>query len=121
MPQPTQLAGPWSWWRAITLSVAAGSRPCTGALGVLVVANSIGLLWAGIVSTFVMSLGTAITVSVLVAFAVGSRDRAIAWTGGSDSVWAPRVQLVAGLAGAALVIALGAYETFDAFTNTDPL
>jgi ABC-type nickel/cobalt efflux system permease component RcnA len=34
-------------------------------VGVLFVANGLGLMWAGIISTFVMAIGTAITVATL--------------------------------------------------------
>ena len=45
--------------------VAVGLRPCSGAILVLVFALAQGFFWAGVVSTFVMGLGTAITVAVI--------------------------------------------------------
>ena len=42
----------------------------------LVFALAQGLLWAGIASTFVMGLGTAITVSSIASVAVGARSLA---------------------------------------------
>jgi ABC-type nickel/cobalt efflux system permease component RcnA len=65
-----------------------------------------GLFWAGILSTFAMSLGTAITVSVLAAAAVGSREMA-ARVGGAGTAWAERVQTVAALGGGFVVMMLG--------------
>jgi nickel/cobalt transporter (NicO) family protein len=44
---------------------------------VLVFALAQGLFWAGVVATFVMGLGTAITVAVIATIAVGAK----AWAG----------------------------------------
>jgi ABC-type nickel/cobalt efflux system permease component RcnA/ABC-type uncharacterized transport system substrate-binding protein len=57
---------------AAVLSV--GIRPCSGALVVLVFALAQGVFWAGVVSTFLMALGTAITVAALAALTVGAKD-----------------------------------------------
>jgi nickel/cobalt exporter len=56
--------------------VAVGLRPCSGAIIVLVFALAQGLFWAGIASTFVMGLGTAITVAAIATLAVGARTLA---------------------------------------------
>jgi nickel/cobalt transporter (NicO) family protein len=107
MPEPAQLEGPWSWTRALGLALTVGIRPCTGAILVLLFALSQGLLWAGVFATFMMSLGTAITVSVLAAMAVGSRDLAARYMG-ADAAWAGRLQMGVGVAAAACVVVLGA-------------
>ena len=54
--------------------VSVGMRPCSGALIVLVFALAQGVFWAGVASTFLMALGTAITVAALAALAVGAKD-----------------------------------------------
>jgi len=108
LPAAAELQGDWSWRRALALAFAVGVRPCTGAILVLVFAIGQGLLWAGVLSTFAMALGTAITVSVLAASAVGFRELAARVAGGGTSKWADRVQLAAGLVGASLVLVLGA-------------
>jgi nickel/cobalt exporter len=51
-------------------------RPCSGAIIVLVFALAQGLFWAGVAATFVMGLGTAITVAVIATVAVGARSMA---------------------------------------------
>ena len=107
MPEPSQLEGPWSWPKAISLALTVGIRPCSGAILVLLFAMSQGLLWAGVFATFVMSLGTALTVSALAALAVGSREAALRWAG-RDSQWASRLQTGVGIVGALLVVVLGA-------------
>ena len=47
-------------------------RPCSGAILVLVFALAQGLFWAGIAATFVMGLGTAITVATIAVVAVSA-------------------------------------------------
>jgi ABC-type nickel/cobalt efflux system permease component RcnA len=106
MPSPEQLEGAWSWRKAIPLALAIGIRPCTGAIAVLIFALSQGMVWAGVLSTFAMALGTAITVSALAVLAVGSREMAV-WLGRGSSVWGSRVRAVAGIGGALAVMSLG--------------
>jgi nickel/cobalt transporter (NicO) family protein len=48
-------------------------RPCSGAILVLVFALAQGLFWAGVVATFIMGLGTAITVAAIATIAVGAK------------------------------------------------
>lgn len=76
-PEPEELAGPGGWKRGLTAIVAVGLRPCSGAILVLVFALAQGLFWAGVASTFVMGLGTAITVAAIATIAVGARS----WAG----------------------------------------
>ena len=121
MPTADALQGVWSWRRAMTLALAIGIRPCTGAVGVLFVANGLGLMLAGVISTFAMAIGTAITVSALAALAVGSRDFATRIAGVGDNSWASTVQTAIGLAGAFLVFALGATFFFYSLATPAPL
>ncbi len=53
--------------------IAVGLRPCSGAIIVLVFALAQGLFWIGVASTFVMGLGTAITVATIATIAVAAR------------------------------------------------
>ena len=53
---------------------AVGIRPWSGAIILLVFALAQGLFLAGVAATFVMALGTGITVAVLASLAVGARD-----------------------------------------------
>jgi nickel/cobalt transporter (NicO) family protein len=73
-PVPSELAGPGGWSRGLSAIVAVGIRPCSGAILVLVFALAQGLFWAGIAATFVMGLGTAITVAVIAVIAVSAKD-----------------------------------------------
>jgi nickel/cobalt exporter len=72
-PEPQELSGPGGWGRGLSAIVAVGMRPCSGAIIVLVFALAQGLFWAGIVSTFVMGFGTAITVAAIATLAVGAK------------------------------------------------
>ena len=75
-PTPDQLAGPGGWRRGLGAIVAVGLRPCSGAILVLVFSLAQGLFWAGIVATFVMGIGTAITVATIAVIAVSAKDLA---------------------------------------------
>jgi len=75
-PAPDQLAGPGGWRRGLGAIVAVGIRPCSGAILVLVFALAQGLFWAGVAATFVMGLGTAITVATIAVIAVSAKDLA---------------------------------------------
>jgi len=81
-PQPEELAGPGGWRRGFLTAIAVGLRPCSGAIIVLVFALAQGLFWAGVASTFVMGLGTAITVAGIASFAVGAKSLAKRFAGG---------------------------------------
>jgi nickel/cobalt transporter (NicO) family protein len=72
-PEPEELAGPGGWKRGLSAIVAVGLRPCSGAILVLVFALAQGLFWTGVVSTFVMAVGTAITVAAIASLAVAAR------------------------------------------------
>jgi nickel/cobalt exporter len=75
-PEPAELKGRDWWKRGLSAIVAVGLRPCSGAIIVLVFALAQGLFWIGAASTFVMGLGTAITVATIATIAVGARGLA---------------------------------------------
>lgn len=75
-PDPGELAGPGGWRRGFGAIFAVGVRPCSGAILVLVFALAQGLFWAGIAATFMMGLGTAITVATIAVIAVSAKDLA---------------------------------------------
>ncbi len=120
MPDPKDLQGAWSWRKALPLALSVGIRPCTGALLLLVFAMSQGMWWAGVLGTFAMALGTALTVSVLATLAVSSRDLAVRLSG-EGSPWAWRIQTLAGFAGASLVFILGSAFFIASLNGGSPL
>ena len=105
-PEPQELAGPGGWQRGLTAIVAVGLRPCSGAILVLVFALAQGLFWAGVVATFVMGLGTAITVAAIATLAVGAKGlagRLAASKSGAGSLFIRGIEVGA----AALVLVFG--------------
>src|SRR5258707_1355067 len=75
-PEPAQLSGPGGWRRGFGAVLTVGIRPCSGAILVLVFALAQGLFWAGAAATFVMGLGTAITVATIAVIAVSAKGLA---------------------------------------------
>ncbi|MDC9824971.1 DUF1007 family protein [Devosia sp. ZB163] len=100
-----QTGGDWREQLGVVLGV--GLRPCSGALVVLVFALSQGILAAGIAAVFLMGLGTAITVSVLAALAVGAKGLATRYLN-RDGKLGNRIVWWAELAGAVIVFLFGA-------------
>lgn len=101
-----EIAGPVSWRKIGAVILAVGIRPCTGAILVLVFALAQGLFWAGVVATFAMALGTAITVAVLATLVVSSREFALR-LGGSSGAWASAVWTLCAVGGSALIFLIG--------------
>ncbi|GLH80150.1 hypothetical protein SSBR45G_50590 [Bradyrhizobium sp. SSBR45G] len=83
-PAPSELAGPGGWQRGFQAIFAAGIRPCSGAILVLVFALAQGMFWAGVAATIVMGLGTAITVATIAVLAVAAKDIARRLSAGRD-------------------------------------
>lgn len=73
-PEPQELAGKHWLRRGLAAIVAVGLRPCSGAIIVMVFALAQGIFWIGVASTFVMGLGTAITVTAIATIAVAARQ-----------------------------------------------
>ena len=99
-PDPSELAGPGGWRRGMTAVLACGLRPCSGAIIVLVFALSQGLFWAGVGATFMMGLGTAITVTGIATIAVAARgfaDRLAHSRSGGGLVFLRVVEVAAAL------------------------
>nr|WP_249803259.1 nickel/cobalt transporter [Bradyrhizobium sp. 21] len=106
-PTPSELAGPGGWRRGFAAILTVGIRPCSGAILVLVFALAQGLFWAGIAATFLMGLGTAITVAAIAVVAVSAKDIAARLSAGRDGGGALFMRGIE-LAAAALVLLFGA-------------
>lgn len=105
-PDPEMLSGDrFDWRTAWAAIVAVGLRPCTGALVVLSFAFLNGLWAGGFLSVLAMSLGTAITVSILAILAVTAKNWAVAIAG--DGRAGNRIHATIEIAGAAFVFLLG--------------
>ena len=115
-PDPRTLGAGFSWKSALLTMMAAGSRPCSGAILVLVFALAQGIFSAGVFAVAAMSLGTAITTAALASGAVLAKNAAVKYSkAGSGQA------LIAGRlfeAGAALaVLGLGLVLLFAAFAG----
>ena len=53
---------------------SVGLRPCTGAILVLLFANMLDIYWLGVVSAFVMAIGTAFTTSIIAMMTVTGKQ-----------------------------------------------
>ncbi len=103
---PAQLGQTLSWRAAAGTVIAAGARPCSGAILVLVFAMAQGLFAAGVAATFAMAVGTAVTTGALAWTAVFAKSAAMRLAAGENS----RLALVARgfeFAAALAVLALG--------------
>jgi nickel/cobalt exporter len=74
--EPQELTGRHWLRRGLSAIFAVGLRPCSGAIIVLVFSLAQGLFWIGVGATFMMGLGTAITVASIATLAVGARGLA---------------------------------------------
>jgi ABC-type nickel/cobalt efflux system permease component RcnA len=107
-PTPDQLAGPGGWRRGLGTIFAVGMRPCSGAILVLVFSLAQGLFLAGIAATFVMGLGTAITVAAIAIIAVSAKGLAKRLSAGREGGGALIMRGIEfGAAGLVLLFGLG--------------
>lgn len=105
-PDPSMLTADRLDWKTAASAVAAvGIRPCSGALIVLTFAFLNSLWLGGILSVIAMSIGTAITVSVLATLAVTAKNWAVAISGGNG--FGAAVGHVIEIGGALMVMLLG--------------
>jgi nickel/cobalt transporter (NicO) family protein len=86
--------------------VAAGIRPCTGAILILVFTLSQGLLWAGVAAVAAMAAGVALTTSGIAAIAVYFKALAVRMAAGGSGSGAWAIAILETLAACA-VTALG--------------
>jgi ABC-type nickel/cobalt efflux system permease component RcnA len=76
-PEPSELKGKDWLRRGLAAVLAVGLRPCSGAIFVLVFALSQGIFAIGVLATFAMALGTAITVTAIALVAVFGKGLAV--------------------------------------------
>lgn len=106
-PDPAALAGPtFRWGDALATVVAAGLRPCSGAILVLVFTLSQGMAAAGAGAVMAMSAGTAVTTGALAAIAVHVKNLALR-LGGHGSRGAELLARSFELGAALLVLGFG--------------
>lgn len=109
------LPAPRSPAQAVMVVLAAGIRPCAGAIIILVFAMSQAMLWAGVAATLAMALGTALTTGALALLAVGAKRTALALAGGRGQGAAIAIRALECLAAAFLAV-LGAVLLLGVWT-----
>jgi len=84
--QPTadELTG--GWRNALWVIATIGIRPCSGALMILLFANAIGMFSWGVAAVLVMSLGTALSITILATVVHHARE----WVLTANAEWATR-------------------------------
>jgi nickel/cobalt transporter (NicO) family protein len=115
-PAASEVKGEWSWTRAVAMALAVGIRPCSGAILVLVVSYTLGLFWAGVLSTLAMGLGVFITIATIATLAVYAKSMALRFTSADNRYTALAVRwgkmavgvLIAGFGGLLFLGSLGA-------------
>ncbi|MFB9947416.1 nickel/cobalt transporter [Rhizobium puerariae] len=107
MPDPAMLkAKDFSLHEAWSAIVAVGLRPCSGAILVMSFALLNSLYLGGVLSVLAMSLGTAITVTILAVLAVAAKDVAVR-IAGPGSRTGRRITHAIEIAGALFVLLVG--------------
>jgi ABC-type nickel/cobalt efflux system permease component RcnA len=106
-------------WRLAATGAAVGLRPCSGAILVLLFSLANDILLIGIIATFAMAVGVAITVTAVSLVSLGIRHAA-AKAGGRTEKLAERGYAVAALAGALLIMLFGLAELVGVWTGIVP-
>lgn len=104
IPPPEALDRLTRWRELAGVVVAAGVRPCAGALVILVFTLANGLFLAGVAATFAMALGTALTTGAIAALAVFAKSLALRLAGGRGAAGALLTAGLELLAGAFVLV-----------------
>ena len=94
----------------VTAAVAAGLRPCTGAVIVLLFTLANGIFIVGVLGALVMALGVAITVSAIGLAAIYARRGAARAAGANPALarYGNPAHRAAGIAGGGAIVLIGA-------------
>jgi nickel/cobalt transporter (NicO) family protein len=114
MPEPGEAAR-WSPREAAAAVVAAGVRPCSGAILILIFTLSQSILWAGIAAVAAMAAGVALTTAGVAALAVYMKALAVRLASGRSGLglWAVgciEVAAAAAVATLGLLLAFGLWR-----------
>ncbi|WP_161973923.1 nickel/cobalt transporter [Hwanghaeella grinnelliae] len=118
-PSPDQVAKADSLTQAAMVALSVGIRPCSGAILVLVLTYSTGMLMAGVAAVLAMSVGTGLTVAGLAMAAHGMKFPLMRLAEGGGIPMAP-LAAGAALLGGGVVTAIGAgllYGTMNAASH----
>jgi ABC-type nickel/cobalt efflux system permease component RcnA len=119
-PTSEQLKEPSDWKTSLGIILSIGLRPCTGAILVLVLANSLGLVWAGVLAALAMAMGTFLAIGMLALLTVKARSHAEKiFADGSGTSWRWAVDSVA-VAGGAFLCFVGTGLLLASFAARSP-
>jgi nickel/cobalt exporter len=102
-PTVQEVARLQTWREGAALVLAIALRPCTGALFVLIITQSMGIALAGVVGALAMGLGTATVTALVAVMAVWAREGALVNLPGA--ALARALPVIEVLAGALIVLA----------------
>jgi ABC-type nickel/cobalt efflux system permease component RcnA len=117
LPTPAELKKAKGFKEMAAMILSVGLRPCSGAVLVLLFAVTQGAFLIGAASALIMSLGTAITVSVLAVLTVFSKNAALAIARRTDSPWAARIEPILMAGGGAIILLFGVLLFAGTFTG----
>jgi ABC-type nickel/cobalt efflux system permease component RcnA len=106
-PAAETLGDGFTWRGAFATIFAAGARPCSGAILVLVFALAQGVFLAGVAAALAMAFGTALTTGALAVLAVAAKGIAVRFLGEGSGRGALFVRALE-VAAALFVLFLGA-------------
>jgi ABC-type nickel/cobalt efflux system permease component RcnA len=104
------------WWRVLSTGAAVGLRPCSGAILVLLFTLANGIFGIGVIATFAMAAGVALTVAVVSLGTLGLH-RWLSRLGGADHRLAGRGRKLAALCGALLIAVFGLLQLLGILTG----
>lgn len=108
MPGPAEIDKAQGWGDLAAMVLSIGIRPCSGAIILLLFACLIGVVVPGVIATFAMALGTALTTGLLAVAAVTAKAatlRAVKASGKTLAVLHAGLSLGGGL----LVVLMGLF------------
>jgi len=106
-------------WRMLATGAAVGLRPCSGAILVLLFGLANGIFAVGVLATFAMAAGVALTVSLVSATTLGLQ-RSAAALGGRALRTAEAGYKAAALSGALLIALFGLLELVGVWSGALP-
>ena len=98
---------------------AVGLRPCSGAILVLLFTLANGIFWVGVVSTFAMGVGVAITVSA-VSLGMLGLNRGLGRLSQRQQTLAHGLRKGLALTGALLILLVGGVQLYGLWTGLIP-
>jgi len=103
--------------QALLTGASVGLRPCSGAILVLLFTLANGIFWVGVLSTYAMGVGVAITVAAVSLASLGLHRGLGHWLG-QDHPLASRLRQALAIAGGLIIALFGAVQLFLVLSGT---